>query len=81
MLMVCFLPFLIYDLEFCGCLLCCCVAHCSFADCDKNATNGCEVDIMYDANNCGGCGQVATLPNAEAFCSGGQADISTCAQG
>jgi hypothetical protein len=57
------------------------VAHCSFADCDKNTINGCEVNIGGDANNCGGCGKVATLPNATAICSGGQAAISSCVAG
>jgi hypothetical protein len=54
------------------------LSDCSFADCDKNITNGCEVNIMTDVNNCGGCGKVATLPNANATCAGGQATESNC---
>jgi hypothetical protein len=27
-----------------------------FADCDANAANGCETDIMSDNDNCGACG-------------------------
>ncbi len=29
-----------------------------FADCDKDANNGCETDIRSDRNNCGGCEKV-----------------------
>jgi hypothetical protein len=54
---------------------------CSFDDCDKITTNGCEVNTMTDPNNCGGCGQVATLPNANATCSNGQAAINNCLPG
>jgi hypothetical protein len=68
-------------LRVCSCLVCCCLAPCSFADCDKNTTNGCEVNTLTDISNCGACGQVATLLNANATCTGGQAAIGTCAQG
>jgi hypothetical protein len=44
----------------------------------NQACAGTCVDVMTDANNCGGCGQVATLPNANAICSGGQAAIGSC---
>jgi hypothetical protein len=30
----------------------------SFLNCNKNATDGCEIDISTDLNNCGGCGNV-----------------------
>lgn len=42
----------------------CAVASCTvgFADCDRNPTNGCEVDLARDSRNCGGCGLV--LPEA-----------------
>ena len=33
-----------------------------FADCDKNATNGCEVSINVDVNNCGTCGNACGSP-------------------
>jgi hypothetical protein len=66
-----------------GHLQCClaAVSHCSFANCDNNSTNGCEVNIMSNANNCGGCGKVAALPNANATCSGGQAAFNGCKTG
>lgn len=30
-----------------------------FADCDGNAANGCETNVLTDLNNCGTCGQSA----------------------
>ncbi|MBI4704837.1 MAG: hypothetical protein HY744_27350, partial [Deltaproteobacteria bacterium] len=43
----------------------CGVGQCNanFADCDKNAGNGCEVSLQADAKNCGSCGNA---------CPGGQ---------
>jgi len=35
----------------------------SFADCDGDATNGCE--SLNDAGHCGGCGQVCTVESLE----------------
>ena len=29
-----------------------------FADCDSDPSNGCEIDIMTDNDNCGACGKV-----------------------
>ena len=34
------------------------------ADCDQNATNGCETDTSSDPQNCGGCDNVC-LANEE----------------
>jgi hypothetical protein len=57
------------------------LSRCSFVDCDYNPANGCEVNTMTDANNCGGCGQVASLPNANATCLAGQPVFSSCLTG
>jgi len=37
-----------------------CIASCNtgFADCDESFTNGCEVNLMTDRGNCGGCGVI-----------------------
>ena len=41
-----------------------CASACSpgFADCDKVAANGCEIDTMTDAANCGMCGKACVAP-------------------
>lgn len=47
-----------------------------FVDCNAIATDGCEVSsagFPTDPNNCGGCGNVCTIPNGLAVCS-----ASTC---
>ena len=47
-----------------------------YADCDSQATNGCEVDTQTDVNNCGTCGTICPVGFAAtgATCNGG-----TCA--
>src|SRR5207247_1511466 len=47
-----------------------CVAP--FANCDGNATNGCETNTGTDVSNCGGCGIVCPpRANATATCTAG----------
>ncbi|MBI4702883.1 MAG: hypothetical protein HY744_17335, partial [Deltaproteobacteria bacterium] len=48
----------------------CGVGSCNqgFGDCDKNAGNGCEINLTSDKNNCGSCGNVC--PNNTPVCSG-----------
>jgi hypothetical protein len=62
----------------------CGVGSCNpgFADCDSNPLTGCEVNVMNDPANCGGCGLTCTsLPNASAICSGGSCVTGTCDPG
>ena len=42
--------------------------------------NGC-VDILEDANHCGGCGRTCVFPNAVAQCEAGQCQMGDCAVG
>jgi hypothetical protein len=43
-----------------------------FEDCDGDATNGCEADLMRDEANCGACGTVCGgAPSADAVCGAG----------
>jgi hypothetical protein len=47
-----------------------CTSTCSagFADCDKSAINGCEINTMTDSANCGMCGKACVAP---AVCTAG----------
>lgn len=38
------------------------------ANCDQDPTNGCEVDLVADSNNCWFCGNVCKLPHAQSAC-------------
>jgi hypothetical protein len=46
-----------------------------YADCDKLANNGCEVDTRVDNRNCGACGH-ACLPDQ--VCSAGKCLVAPC---
>ncbi len=52
-----------------------------WADCDGNASNGCEVNLDADARNCGACGRACALANATAACVSGACRVATCASG
>lgn len=48
------------------------------ADCDGDASNGCETDITSDTSNCGACGLVCMLPpDAMVQCVAGACQVST----
>lgn len=51
------------------------------ADCDGNATNGCEVTLATNVANCGACGRVCSVANATAACVGGVCAVGACASG
>jgi hypothetical protein len=52
-----------------------------FADCDGIASNGCEVNLNNDANNCGNCGNACTSgPNSTAVCTNAVCGLS-CSPG
>jgi hypothetical protein len=61
----------------------CTIQSCNpgFADCDMSAKNGCETDTNTDPSNCGKCGDVCNLSNANATCTGGKCEIASCAPG
>ena len=60
----------------------CTVAACNagWADCNGNASDGCEVNIGSDPNNCGACGHICSSNNGTASCSNGACAI-TCISG
>ena len=62
-----------------ACLIVSCNA--GFGNCDGLTSNGCEVNLNTNVNNCGGCGSVCSLPNATAGCSSGACSIASCNAG
>src|SRR5204863_4777247 len=40
-----------------------------WADCNRDAADGCEINIRTDVANCGACGTVCKLEHATAGCS------------
>jgi hypothetical protein len=52
-----------------------------FGNCDGNLVNGCEINLLTDLNNCGACGNVCILSNANAACTFGSCVISSCTGG
>ena len=53
-----------------------------FGDCNTSDTDGCEVDLLTDVNNCGTCDHVCDpLPNAQVACVAGACVIGTCNNG
>ena len=51
-----------------------------YANCDGEDVDGCETNIHQDADNCGICDKVCSLPNATAFCQVGECEIAACNQ-
>jgi hypothetical protein len=60
-----------------------CGVTCSsgFGNCDGDPTNGCEVNMNTDVNNCGACGHVCNVPNGTAGCSNGFCIVARCNSG
>jgi Domain of unknown function (DUF5050) len=46
-----------------------------WADCNGNASDGCEVNLNTDASNCAGCGQQCGTAHGTPTCSGGTCSI------
>eukprot|EP01113_Clastostelium_recurvatum_P013039 TRINITY_DN16844_c0_g1_i3.p1 TRINITY_DN16844_c0_g1~~TRINITY_DN16844_c0_g1_i3.p1 ORF type:complete len:552 (+),score=60.39 TRINITY_DN16844_c0_g1_i3:124-1656(+) len=52
----------------------------TYANCDKSNANGCEIDLMSDVNNCGGCGmKCSALGIDKARCVSGKCVVDRCA--
>ncbi|MBI5534871.1 MAG: hypothetical protein HY898_19245 [Deltaproteobacteria bacterium] len=61
----------------------CTFASCDsgYASCDGSTANGCEVDVVHDPANCGGCGAACSANHATlAVCNGGSC-TSNCQVG
>jgi hypothetical protein len=51
------------------------------ADCDGDTSNGCEVNVTGDVNNCSGCGKACYVSHGTPACTGGVCNILSCAAG
>ena len=49
-----------------------------FGDCNMDAKDGCETSLASDKKNCGACGNVCNIPNAQALCLGGACLLGGC---
>lgn len=52
-----------------------------FADCNGQFSDGCEVNIANDVNNCGACGHQCSAPNGIPGCSAGTCSVVACNPG
>ena len=61
----------------------CAVGECAagFADCDGDATNGCETTLATSTQHCGACGRACEFANAGAACAAGSCVITMCNAG
>jgi len=61
----------------------CTIAACDpgWEDCDGDRSNGCEVDLQTDAENCGACGRACRLEGAVAVCRSGTCEVDACRAG
>ncbi len=67
-----------------GCSDGCYITACNFGfdDCNQDPKDGCELSVLTDPNNCGGCGNsCAGLPNATANCTAGNCVLGACKPG
>lgn len=55
-----------------------CICGAGQTDCNINPADGCEVNTASDANNCGSCGLICSLPNAVENCNASQCGIASC---
>ncbi len=54
--------------------------HANFLNCNGEPADGCEVDKLFDVNNCGTCGSRCLFPHATGVCSGGICFLGNCDQ-
>ena len=61
----------------------CSIVSCNtnFRNCDLITSNGCEIDIRTNTNNCGACGNICTAPNATTACLNGSCILVSCNPG
>jgi hypothetical protein len=52
-----------------------------FADCDRDPANACEVNLGFSTGNCGTCGFVCNLLNANQRCQNSACELTNCRAG
>lgn len=65
----------------CAASRCALVCAAGFADCDGDASNGCEVATTSDAMHCGACGRACARANTETQCVGSRCTVTGCTRG
>jgi hypothetical protein len=61
--------------------ICSFVCAAGFADCNRSASDGCEVNTQSSVSNCGACGTVCSLANATPVCAAGVCRVGSCNAG
>ena len=58
----------------------CNIATCNgaFENCNGAVIDGCEVNTNTNEDNCGGCGDTCSLPNASSTCVAGACQVTSC---
>ena len=67
-----------------GCSDGCYLRACKFGfdDCDADTKNGCEMNVLADVRNCGGCGlPCGASPNGRNGCVNGSCQLTSCNNG
>ena len=61
----------------------CIITSCNngWDDCNHTHSDGCEIHISQDVNNCGECGHVCNLPHASSICTNSACAIDECQEG
>ena len=58
----------------------CAIADCisGYRDCNENYEDGCEINVLQDAVNCGECENVCALPHSTEICVSGNCAVGGC---
>jgi hypothetical protein len=65
----------------CAAAVCVYACDAGFADCDGEASNGCEVDTRASAEHCGACGSRCAPASATGACVAGACTVASCTSG
>jgi hypothetical protein len=57
------------------------ICNTGFGNCNNNPSDGCEINLTTNINNCGNCGTVCSYANATASCTSGTCNLAACNAG